>query len=83
MKNLKLNNGQTATYTHTDFWSRPCYTLENGVAVCCINLDGTYLHTYDKDWEEPQFPVKKEYQPVDSDDIVHTPCKDKALKLNR
>ncbi len=63
MDNLKLNNGQTAKYTHTDYWYRPNYILENGLKVCCINLNGTYLHTMNQ-VGEPYSPLKDEYQPA-------------------
>jgi len=32
--------------------------------VCCINLNGTYLHTVTGDFEEPDCPLKDEYQPI-------------------
>lgn len=67
MENLTLNNGQTATYKYTDEWYRPIYQLENGVMVCCTNLDGTYLHTMSGDLGEPCMPLKQEFQPVDHD----------------
>jgi hypothetical protein len=62
-RNLTLNNGQTAEFTHIDDWSRPNYTLENGVTVCCVDLDGTFLHTMSRDGE-PDSPLKTEYQPI-------------------
>ena len=64
MNNLTLKNGQTATFLYEDFWSIPVYQLENGIKVCCVNLNCTYLHTMSEDYEEPQSPLKDEYQPV-------------------
>jgi hypothetical protein len=63
MKNLTLNNGQTATFQHTDDWARPVYRLESGRLVCCVNLNGTHLHTMSRDGE-PDSPLKAEFQPV-------------------
>lgn len=59
---LTLNNGQTATYSHTDWEGKPCYELESGLSVCCVELNGTYLHTYSHDGEACT-PLKQEYQP--------------------
>ena len=65
--NLTLNNGLTATFLYVDFWSRPVYEIitpkGSTVKVCCTELNGTFLNTYNVDWEEPIAPVKKEYQP--------------------
>jgi len=71
-KNLTLNNGLIATYTHTDFWNRPHYTIEYKDKihrVCCTELNGTYLHTivfsnYDDGDGEPNTPLRKDFQPV-------------------
>ncbi len=65
MKDLILNNGQTAKYLYSDDWSRPVYQLESGVKVCCPNLNGTHLHTMSGDLGEPDSPLKYEYQPKD------------------
>lgn len=65
MKELVLKNGQTATFLYEDDWGRPVYKLESGVTVCCVNLDGTYLHTMSADFGEPESPLKEEYQPVE------------------
>ena len=63
MKNLILKNGQTAKFIHEDEWNRPVYRLDNGVKVCCVNLDGTHLHTMTPDSGEPDCPLIEEYQP--------------------
>ena len=63
MKNLKLKNGQTAVYTHTDYWDRPCYELIDKTKVCCINLNGTYLHSMTHTGE-PEYPLGEDWQPV-------------------
>ena len=67
-KDLTLNNGAKATYIYTDFWSRPVYEIDlpSGATakVCCTELDGTHLHTYNSEWEEPISPLKQEYQPA-------------------
>lgn len=60
-KNLALNNGQKATFTHIDYWNRPNYELEDGTKCCCVNLDGTHLHTISAG--EPDSPLEKLYQP--------------------
>jgi len=62
MENLTLNNGQTAIFKYVDSWHRPVYELENEFKACCINLDGTYLHSMSKDGE-PNSPLLNEYQP--------------------
>lgn len=62
-RDLTLNNGQIAKYTHTDFWCRPIYTLESGVTVCCIELNGTSLTTVTDDGE-PCLLLRHEYQPA-------------------
>ena len=64
MNNLVLNNGQTAIFLYEDDWSRPVYKLENGMKVCCTNLNGTYLNTMSGDYGEPDCPLKEEYQPI-------------------
>ena len=64
MNNLVLKNGQKATFLYEDDFSRPVYELESGSKVCCVNLDGTYLHTISNDYGEPDCPLKNEYQPV-------------------
>lgn len=64
MNDLTLKNGQIATYQRTDDFGRPVYKLENGLQVCCVNLNGTYLHTITKDYGEPCSPLKEEYQPL-------------------
>ena len=61
-KDLTLNNGQKAKFIDIDFWDRPVYKLESGRKVCCIELNGTYLHTLSGD--EPDLPLKEEFQPV-------------------
>ncbi|MFT6907001.1 MAG: hypothetical protein ACJAS1_003675 [Oleiphilaceae bacterium] len=63
MDDLTLNNGQKAVFLKKDDWSRPVYKLENGLKVCCCNLDGTFLHTMIKRSGEPDAPLKHEYQP--------------------
>jgi len=63
MNDLKLNNGQIAKFLRVDYWSRPVYELECGIKVCCVELNGTYLHTMTSDGE-PIAPLKAEYQPV-------------------
>ncbi len=65
MEDLILNNGQTAMFLYIDDWSRPVYRLENGVRVCCVNLNGTFLHTVSGG--EPGYSLKQEYQPKDDD----------------
>jgi len=60
-KDLILNNGQKANHMGFDFWCRPVYKLESGESVCCVNLDGTFLHTISKDGE-PNSPLTLEYQ---------------------
>ncbi len=65
MNDLILNNGQTAKLLYEDDWHRPVYQLENGTKVCCINLNGTFLHTISADYGEPDCPLKDEYQPKD------------------
>lgn len=69
MPDLTLNNGETAYYKGTDFWSRPYYEITIGDRkhlVCCVELNGTYLHTYsncrDVD-SDPCSPLKHEWQP--------------------
>jgi len=64
MKDLILNNGQTAKFVRMDDWSRPIYELESGRGVCCVNMDGTYLHTMSLECGEPDTPLIYEYQPV-------------------
>ncbi len=63
MNNLKLINGQIATFSYTDYWHRPVYILESGTKVCCTELNGSNLHTMSKDGE-PCFPLKDELQPA-------------------
>jgi hypothetical protein len=63
MENLILNNGQTAKFLYEDDWCRPVYELENGTKVCCVNLNGTFLHTI-SELGEPSSPLKDECQPV-------------------
>ncbi len=62
MNDLILKNGQKASYLYTDRFDRPVYKLESGTKVCCVNLDGTYLHTLSG--SEPCSPLKEEYQPA-------------------
>ena len=64
MKNLTLNNGETATFMYVNDWGAPVYKLENGLMVCCSNCDGSYLHTMIGDYDEPDRPLKRAYQPV-------------------
>lgn len=61
MKDLKLKNGQVAKFLFVDDWHRPVYRLESGTRVCCVNLDGTFLHTICSG--EPDCPLKEEFQP--------------------
>ena len=64
-QNLLLNNGTVATYVGHDFWSRPLYEFEyKGIKhrVCCVEFDGSTLHTMDADWEEPIAPLREEFQ---------------------
>jgi hypothetical protein len=63
MENLKLNNGEIAKYAGADFWYRPTYLMEDGTTVCCVNLNGTFLHTISPEGE-PDSPLKEGYQPV-------------------
>jgi len=62
MKDLTLNNGETAKFCYIDGWRRPVYDV-HGVKVCCVNLDGTFLHTMTDDGE-PLSPLKQEFQPI-------------------
>ena len=64
MNDLTLKNGQKAIFLYEDDFSRPVYQLENGKKVCCINLNGTYLHTITPNYGEPEFPLKEEFQPI-------------------
>ncbi|MBS0045168.1 hypothetical protein KFE26_23270 [Shewanella sp. M16] len=66
MKDLVLNNGQKAIFIYIDDFSRPVYQLESGRKVCCINLNGTYLHSISGDIGEPDCPLKEEYQPINN-----------------
>jgi len=68
--NLILNNGETATFLYVDDWSRPVYTLKSGTKVCCVNCDGTYLHTISAGSGEPDSPVGNEYQPKNKTSTV-------------
>lgn len=61
---LTLKNGQVAVFQYHDRWDRPVYKLEDGMKVCCVNLDGSYLHTMSKEGE-PDYPVRHAYQPVE------------------
>ena len=65
MKNLTLNNDQTAKYLHRDDWGRPVYELEDGTKVCCTVPDGKYLYTM-SDWGDPKALLKIELQPKQS-----------------
>ena len=58
---LTLKNGQTAEFLYSDNWDRPVYKLEDGTKVCCVNLDGSYLHTMSRDGE-PDSPLNEEFQ---------------------
>lgn len=62
-RDLVLNNGQKAKHNGFDFWSRPIYELASGIKVCCVNLNGSFLHTMSKDGE-PISPLTEPYQPV-------------------
>lgn len=64
MEDLTLKNGQIATYLYDDDWSRPVYQLNCGTKVCCVNLNGTYLHTITPNYGEPDSPLKDEFQPI-------------------
>ncbi len=66
MKDLVLKNGQKAIFLYKDDFSRPVYKLESGRKVCCINLNGTYLHSISGDFGEPDCPLKDEYQPINN-----------------
>ena len=74
-QDLRLNNGEVATYKFTDFWSRPHYDIKapSGalIEVCCVDLDGTNLHTLSEAGEdgEPDSPLKQEYQPVQKEGL--------------
>lgn len=66
-KDLTLNNGMTAKFVEVDFWSRPIYTIEykgNIHRVCCTELNGTYLHSLIGPDEEPNAPLRKDFQPI-------------------
>lgn len=63
MKNLTLKNGTTAVFLRRDDWHHPVYKLESGRVACCVNLDGTYLHSMSQDGE-PLCPLRDEFQPV-------------------
>ena len=72
-KDLTLNNGQVAKFSHVDFWSRPNYIIEHKgrqIQVCCTELNGTHLHTVDADWEEPIAPLKHDFQPMPIVELV-------------
>lgn len=60
---LLLNNGQTAKYLYLDNFDRPVYQLESGRKVCCVDLDGTNLHTMSSEGE-PDSPLINDYHPV-------------------
>jgi hypothetical protein len=57
---LTLNNGQNAVYIGKDDWSRELFELDNKMQV--VLVDGK-LHTFDKEYGEPQSPLKNDYQP--------------------
>jgi hypothetical protein len=61
-QDLVLNNGQTAKYLHVDNWDRPVYRLESRRKVCCVDLNGTNLHTMTVSGE-PESPLNNDYQP--------------------
>ena len=58
---LTLKNGQIAEFLYLDNWDRPVYKLEDGTKVCCVNLDGSYLHTMSRDGE-PCSPLNEKFQ---------------------
>lgn len=64
VENLKLKNGEIAKFIRFDDWQRPIYQLESGINVCCVNLDGTYLHTISTGSGEPCSPLVEDFQPV-------------------
>ncbi|MGL4616541.1 MAG: hypothetical protein ACRCVV_22140 [Shewanella sp.] len=66
-KDLTLNNGQTAVFQEVDYWDRPVYQLENKRLVCCVNLNGTYLHTMTPDGE-PDSALVHDFQPVNEEE---------------
>ena len=66
MKNLILKNGTVAKFLYNDDFSRPVYEVTNNkrtFRVCCVNMDGTYLHTISASIGEPCSPLKDELQP--------------------
>ena len=62
-RDLTLKNGQKAKFLRFDDWCRPTYVLENGCIVCCVNLNGTYLHTVTLVEGEPLAALGVEFQP--------------------
>lgn len=66
MRDIPLNNGQTAKFIEVDFWSRPVYEVYHAGyfrRVCCTELNGTDLHTMTDDGE-PLSRLKSELQPA-------------------
>ena len=61
MNDLLLKNGEKAIFINLDDFGRPVYELNNGSKVCCVNLDGSHLHSMSKQGE-PECPLKSEYQ---------------------
>jgi len=83
MKDLILNNGQTAKYIGQDDWSRPLYKLENGITVCCTEFDGSSLHTIYGDFCEPCSPLKYEYQAVINSTVKEKDWSHEYMMLSR
>ena len=63
MKNLNLKNGTTAKFLREDYWGRPVYLIDGKIRACCVNLNGTFLHTMTT-YGEPIAPLRAEYQPI-------------------
>ncbi len=65
MEDLILNNGQTAKFLYVNQWNKPVYQLEDGTKVCDNNPNGIgYLHAISAEYEEPEFPLDDEFQPI-------------------
>ena len=67
MEDLILNNGQKAKFLYVNQWNKRVYQLENGTKVCDNNPNPNGigdLHTISAEYEEPEFPLDDEFQPI-------------------
>jgi hypothetical protein len=69
-RDIELQNGTTAEFSHYDDWDRKIFLITIGEkTIKAVYLDEDSMYSISGDFGEPCSPLKEEYQPADNGKI--------------